>query len=160
MSFGLGSLAKFFGGRGGEALVNAGANLIGNRMQAGAARHASDIEAQAADRALAWEQQQYARAQAEYDAWLHGGPMARLDELLAASRGASASPVNTTMPVGGQPMTFAQLRSAGGSQTPAAAAVGPETPSVWMQSPTGEVRKVAPSSVQKYLQRGMTLLGA
>lgn len=162
MSFGLGSLANFFNSRGGEALVNAGTNLIGGRMQANAYNRSADIQAQAGRDALAFEQAQYEKAQAEYDAWLHGGPIARLDALLAQGRGPAAPPVNTTMPVpqGGAPVTLAQMRAVGGGQTPGAAAGGPETPSVWMQSPTGETRKVTPSSVQKYLQRGMSLVGA
>lgn len=148
MKFGLGSLAKFFDSRGGTAAIDAGSNLIGSRMQIGAANRAADIQSQYANRALDWSQQQYGRARDEYGAWLNGGEVAQLGALLRSLPGASQPP--TSRP---QTMTMGQMRSAGTGQTPGAAASGPM---VTLQAPTGETQQFAVNDprIQQHLDRG------
>lgn len=149
MKFGLGSLAKFFDSRGGTAAIDAGANLLGSRMQIGAANRAADIQSQYANRALDWSQQQYGRARDEYGAWLNGGEVAQLGALLKAL----PQTPQTFSPRGPQTMTMNQMRSAGSGQTPGAAANGPM---VTLQAPTGETEQFAANDprIQQHLDRG------
>jgi hypothetical protein len=161
----------------GTALAGAAtgaATIYGARAQANASRRAGDIQATAADRALAYEREREAmrdrlrrQHEAEYAGWRNGPEVARLGDLVGLARG--QAPVSTAMPQprampapSGQNPTMGQLRSAGSGQTQAAAANisrgGAGGRLVRIQSPFGDVRDVPEERASYFVNKGGRVL--
>lgn len=156
--FGLGALANFFNSRGGAGLVDAASGLIGTKLQTNAAGRASDIQAQAARDALAWEEQQYANAQRAYQSWQGGPSVTRIADLLGMSPGAgpAGAAVANMLPAGASAPV-----PVGAGQTTSAAAANPGS-MVTLRSPDGaETRSFQANdpAIAKHLARGAVRVG-
>jgi len=137
-----------------SGLAAGAGSVAGAKLQSNASKRASDIQAKAAEQALAFEQQQYAKAQADYNGWLNGPDMMRFGDY-ARNAGSYTVPPQTSGPSGafappsaGSAPRFSDLMSVGSGATPAAQ--GARVP---LTAPDGTTALVPAAKVQYYRQK-------
>lgn len=129
--------------------IQAGAGLIGGKMQADAQRDAANAEAEAAEKALDWQKQVYATRQKQLAPAIGvgNGATVRMGELMGIAT-----------PEGGWPVDIpAEPQAQSRQPAPAAAPAAPQPEAtVMIKAPTGQTKEVPASQVAYYESKGAT----
>ena len=126
--------------------------IAGAKMQSGAAREASRVNADAVKRAQAIEERDHAELLKRNEPYYAASTEAigRMGDLLRGSRGDYATPVGYTgQPYQDTPRTFGQLRA-----TPDAAPT-----LVTLEAPNKQIRQVPAAQAAHYIARGARRVG-
>jgi hypothetical protein len=155
------------------AAISAGSQIAAAKMQSNAAKNAAKTQSASADRAMAFQKQQYEQARQDFSPYQQTGAtsLGRLGAMAGQQAptfqpGQPASFASLGNPLGGGPQAVPPGPLPGQTTPPGAPPMPPQGPPqaqgqlVRVLAPTGEEAMLSPMAAQAAVAKGARILGA